>query len=543
MGSSLLIRIAFVICVTAWSAITIREPLWIDELHTLWSIQDDWHDVFVRSTEGNQSPLYFYFLKAYVELIQLPLKTIGFEFSSFNGIMLRSFSLIGWGILAWLMSGQILSSRKGLETKRKAVDLLIVSILFVGGLWLMSDRSGGFYATEARPYVWVAVACFLMMNTTIPRVGSSWQWLLYGLTAFYLHYTAIFVVGASFFLRSLARYRDVCSRRFIVYEGFVLALLMTPGLLYLWTLSKTSSQWAYFAGRSDLFTLLRVSPWFAWVCVPSLFVGLIWILRLKNTGPMALATGSSIRRLVVGTSFDAPPRASAHGSGKIPFSPLFVAVLLTLICLGTNWGLCFIGWAPLMHSRYLIGIYPAIWIAGMLLLTKLNCVRWVLAIGFLALGVQGWLQGSWPLWGRGEFIAWQRSEDWEMAFEVLQENKQAGDLVFLAPMLIETENQRLIDASSETRQDYFAFAIESLFTQRKLIAPEPIFVLANSPSSWTSTIEANLDSTNNIQGRIWLLARTSQPWTIVDAGKDRPFKRELMYQAGNLQLWQLQFLQ
>jgi len=153
------------------------------------------------------------------------------------------------------------------------------------------------------------------------------------------------------------------------------------------------------------------------------------------------------------------------------------------------------------------------------------------------------LQGSWPLWGRGEFIAWQRSEDWESAFKVLQQNRQTGDLVFLAPMLIETEDQELINASSETRQDYFAFAIESLFTQRKLIAPDPIFVLANSLSSWTSTIEANFDSTNNTKGQAWLLARTSQPWTIVDAGKDSPFNRELMYQAGNLQLWRLQFPQ
>jgi hypothetical protein len=196
-----------------------------------------------------------------------------------------------------------------------------------------------------------------------------------------------------------------------------------------------------------------------------------------------------------------------------------------------------------MHSRYLIGIYPAIWIAGMLLLTKLNCVRWVLAVGLLAIGVQGWLQGSWPLWGRGEFIAWQRSEDWESAFEVLQENMQAGDLVFLAPMLIETEDQQLIDASPETRRRYFAFAIESLFTQRKLIAADPIVVLANSPSSWASTIEANLDSTNNIKGQAWLLARTSQPWTIMDANEYKPFNNELMYQAGNLQLWRLQLPQ
>jgi hypothetical protein len=219
-------------------------------------------------------------------------------------------------------------------------------------------------------------------------------------------------------------------------------------------------------------------------------------------------------------------------------SLLHTVVWITFICIGTYWSLCYFGWAPLMHSRYLIGIYPAIWVAGILLLKRLNDFRWIVAIGLLAMSVQGWLQGSWPLWGRGEWIAWQRVEDWDKAFQVLKENKQKGDIVFLAPLLIETDDQRTIDTSAVTRKRYFAFPLESLSTASGQVAPESVVVLANSIPHWESTIEANFERMNYEKKSAWLLARTSQPWTIATASESK-FNRELLYQAGNLQLWRL----
>ncbi|MCY2974175.1 MAG: hypothetical protein NTW52_05855 [Planctomycetota bacterium] len=510
ISSLLFIRLVFVASIVAWSAVTIREPLWIDELHTLWSIQGDWEEVVTRSAAGNQSPLYFYLLKAYVEVVQLPLRIFGLDSMSSLGLILRSFSLIGWGLLAWLMSIQISSCWCRSESTSNGARGRLIAIFFVGGLWLMSDRTGGFYATEARPYVWVAVACGLMITKTTPTVGSSWRWLLYGVAAFYLHYTAIVVVAASFLLRSVAHYRNVTSRRLIFYEGFVLTLVMTPGLLHLSWLSKSSSQWAYFAGSSDLFTLLRISPWFAWVVMTAVFVGLA--SRFRWSDRMIATEESSLLQIVVWLAF---------------------------ICMVAHWSLCYFGWAPLIHSRYLIGTYPAIWIAGILLLKKLNNVRWIIAVGLLTMGVQGWLQGSWPLWGRGEWVAWQRVEDWDKAFEVLQQNKQADDVVFLAPLLIETEDQQTIDTSAVPRKRYFAFPIEALSIANGLVAPDPIAVLANSMSHWESTIEANFERMNYEKKSAWLLARTSQPWTIATASESK-FNRELLYQAGNLRLWRLQ---
>jgi hypothetical protein len=122
---------------------------------------------------------------------------------------------------------------------------------------------------------------------------------------------------------------------------------------------------------------------------------------------------------------------------------------------------------------------------------------------------------------------------------VLQENKQAGDVVFLAPLLIETDDQRTIDTSAVMRQRYFVFPIDSLSIASGQLAPESVVVLANSMSLWESTIEANFERINDEKKSAWLLARTSQPWTIATASESK-FNREILYQAGNLQLWRLQ---
>ncbi len=502
-------RLVFVACVVAWAAVTIREPLWIDELHTLWAIQGDWQEVVSRSAAGNQSPLYFYVLKVFVDVAQYSLQTLGLDSASFIGVILRSSSLIGWGMLSWWMSLAISSCFSGSEKSWGDAHGILIAILFVGGLWMMSDRTGGFYATEARPYVWVAVACSLMIIKATPTVGFSWRFVLYGVAAFYLHYTALAVIAAIFLLRSISCFRDGMNSRLILYEGFILAILMTPGLLHLAWLGKSSSQWAYFAGGSDLFTLLRIFPWFAWVLFTAVCVGMSDKFR-------------SLDRAI----------------SKEESSLFQVVVWLTVICLFTHWLLSFLGWAPLMHSRYLIGTYPAIWIAGMLLLKKLNDVRWIIAVGLFAMGVQGWLQGSWPLWGRGEWIAWQRVEDWDKAFDVLMQNKQTGDLVFLAPFLIETEDQQKMNSSPAPRQRYFKFPIEALSIAKGVPVPEQVVVLANSTSSWESTIKDNLVRMNDREQEAWLLARTSQTWTSSIASEYK-IDRELFYEGGNLQLWRL----
>ena len=89
MISAWIARVIFVISVMLWSTATIREPLWIDELHSVWCIEGDWQDVLPRATVGNQSPLYFYCLKAYVSLVEFTTESIGLELHRWFSVSIR----------------------------------------------------------------------------------------------------------------------------------------------------------------------------------------------------------------------------------------------------------------------------------------------------------------------------------------------------------------------------------------------------------------------------------------------------------------------
>ncbi len=42
---------------------TIHESFWIDELHSVWTLQAPWSELWNRASAGNQSVLYFALIK------------------------------------------------------------------------------------------------------------------------------------------------------------------------------------------------------------------------------------------------------------------------------------------------------------------------------------------------------------------------------------------------------------------------------------------------------------------------------------------------
>ena len=520
MSSTWIARVVFVISIMLWSIATIREPLWIDELHSVWCIEGDWQDVLPRATVGNQSPLYFYCLKAYVSLFQLTTEAIGLEPHRWFIVSIRFSSAIGWGVLAWLMSGELFPTRMTVKADFRTLSPKTMALLAIGIVWLISDRIGTFYSNEVRPYVWVSAVSFLLLKKTIPTEGTSWAFVAMGCVAFYLHYTTLFVIFVSWMIRGGNRHLSKRTLLPSLAEGVGLALLMIPGLNHLKTLLKSSSQWAYFAGEYDLMTVLRVTPWFSWIAI------MAFVLLLKFAF-------SRLRNKVSNVQTS----AMSQGQGLVANG-----IALTACCMAACWLLVVGGWAPLMHSRYLMGIYPAIWVVGMGLLASLNQPRWIMVVGLAAMGTNGWLQGSWPLWGKGDFVAWQRSEDWIAATKVLQDNIQKGDLLFFAPMLIETVDQAAMESASELKRQYFSFALSATLPQLDSIAVEQIHsihILSNSVGSWFSTIEHYRKELIGPSRQIWVLARTNQEWSGDDFSLHELSRVDTLYRAGNLTLWRL----
>jgi len=105
-----------------------NDYLWLDELHTGWTVSGSLADVYWRSVDGNQSPLFFYLCFAVVKLL------------GYSASTLRAVSLVGSILL--LVGLPLVVYR----ATRCAAAVLLIS------LFLMLDYDCIFYASEARPY-------------------------------------------------------------------------------------------------------------------------------------------------------------------------------------------------------------------------------------------------------------------------------------------------------------------------------------------------------------------------------------------------------
>ena len=195
-----------------------NDYLWLDELHTGWTVSGSLADVYWRSVDGNQSPLFFYLCFAVVKLL------------GYSASALRAVSLVGSFLL--LVGLPLVVYR----ATRCAAAVLLIS------LFLMLDYDCIFYASEARPYgmlQWIGglqALCFwrwsqpMLAGTAARRQRGLARWPVVSLLsaavvsthitgAWLLLAEAIFVV-LSCLLRRMWPPREVwkCAALFLVFS-------------------------------------------------------------------------------------------------------------------------------------------------------------------------------------------------------------------------------------------------------------------------------------------------------------------------------------
>ena len=164
-------------CLTwRWSAM--QSSLWVDELHTSWVVADGWGEVVHRAHQGNQSPLYFFLLRAWVGWVGSSEFTLRLP-SLLSGLLLALG--VSWLAIRW--------------TRDHGLGLL-------AGLLIASDSRFIFYATEARPYALLQCLAFWHILAACrrwesPAIRRRLEFLLTGAGLFYVHYTGALVWGAS----------------------------------------------------------------------------------------------------------------------------------------------------------------------------------------------------------------------------------------------------------------------------------------------------------------------------------------------------------
>lgn len=126
------------------------DPLWLDELHSVWVIQHDATSIQVAAAKGNQAPLYFWILNAVS--FQNPQDPISIRWLSILCAGLSTAS-VGFFIYFWTRS-----------LSGSALGVLLTAI----------DPNFVFYGSEARPYSMLALV-------------ALWQFFTFSLCLFPRH--------------------------------------------------------------------------------------------------------------------------------------------------------------------------------------------------------------------------------------------------------------------------------------------------------------------------------------------------------------------
>ena len=420
-------------------AVTAGQSLWVDELHTAWSVDGTLGQVVARARAGNQPPLYFW-------LVWFVTRVVGT-----SEISLRLPSLLA-GSASVVVAASMVRHATG-SWRLAGLTSLLVAV----------DPQAVDFAREARPYACVQllallqVACFVRLH----RGGAWWirpAWVVLSWAMFFTHYTsALLLLAEATFLVLAWPVRSWQLRRDAA--GWLLDFLLCAAGMVL-----AASPLGEIAGSSRQLGSVRAAGRLdadaATVCgarVRRLAGRCVGIAGCR----VALARPSLERA--------SPDRRDAALRACWYLVPVFAAWLATQQ-----------DWARLFFRRYLIvvGLVPMMTsgVLGTLLPPGRTRAVYIVSV-LLIVGV--WLVSVQPL--TGDSAWWQhRHEDWRAAVAWINSESTEPHLpVYLRPGLIEDDALRSRD--DPALAEYCRFPLAGIY--RLQIDPSSIVVLP-STRSW-----------------------------------------------------------
>ncbi len=441
-------------------AVTVRESLWVDELHTAWCVEGPFGDVASRARAGNQPPMYFWMLwfvtrvLGYSEIsLRLPSLLAG----------IASLVLCAIAVRRWTGSGWL-----GLLT----------------GLCVAGDPQAIDFAREARPYAFVQSLSLVHVGLLLRlQRDRRWPirlaWIGLAWTMFYCHYTtAVLLLGEMAYLVVSGLRRPRPERR-VVIDWVLDFALCGVGMLAAWLplveIAGRRQNWARFVPRSDASQIVR------------LFAGEVYVLQ---TAVLAIV----LAIVVYGRGQRWSPRRLVVGR-------LILCGCWYLVPVVAAWILTYQDWARLFFRRYLIvvGLVPMI-IGGVLggLLPRDKTRVTYAGLAFLLVLIS-WSGGR-P-WSSESPWRTHRRENWRAAVGWV--NSLSADRalpVYLRPGLIEDDALRQRDDRS--LREYCRFPLHGLY---RLDQEPPSWTILPSTASWQWTERQRQPLQQH--GAAWLILR------------------------------------
>lgn len=502
----------------------LAESLWLDELHTSWSISGSWQEIASRSAAGNQTPLYFW-ISAFTQ------QTLGHPGGQHPEWILRMPSVIAWliaiGLVIWQVGtkARICEPCERIFTKEQDGNLVgIQSWLFALCIasWIVLDRLQWFFATEARPYAFVQLLSLagwccveaivqsdrrLKLNNppiSMPRstklVGAApiVVWCVLSVTSIYMHLTAIlpvtlqWLVGSGLAWWKIQKQGDsgetggtsgsaIAFQAKWTFAAIGVGLALLPILQLAFPVWHRRSQWAAFASDVSIYRATSMFP-FVPVLLCVLIAGIIDRAWHKKSQRLSIASET---RWIWWSAM---------------LGPWLVAWMVTAL-----------GIAPIFHQRFVIASACPIFIVGALELLRCRhiALRWIACLA-VAIAIV-YSQGSSSVWRAGSLVGNLRGEDWRAATQWVHERIEPGESLLCSSGLIEANasatsplNLPLAPAFAE----YLSFPLLGQYRiadstgQNATVTP-----LLGDHRQWASQTMALLNSNPNQPTRLWMFYR------------------------------------
>jgi hypothetical protein len=392
------------------------DSLWVDELHTAWTIRDGFGQIASRAAIGNQTPWYFWGLWFWTRLV------------GDQEIWLRLPSVLAVSLASGLIAAEACKT-----SGSRVFGVLAGSLLAV-------DRNSIYFGSEARVYGLVVLASTILWISVVRLISGEAEsanqrkWLLgvgiCVLSLVLLHITtALTVVGILAAVLVLVSGRRKTKLRITLCTVLPMAAALGiswPNIAAVWSRRR---RWDAFGATESFEDVFAMWPWTAWLAVPLTVWVLEWavgrLLRSEQSEQSEQSERSDGRDVVP------QARGVLIAWGAV--------VMITLVC----WTTSRLEIAPIWHRRFVVAALPlaayggaGVWYA---VLSKIRWhgLRWI-GVAALVLGFASW-QGTVSITAREPLNRVRRVENWRSAVTTIHRQRIESAPVLVAAELIESE--------------------------------------------------------------------------------------------------------
>lgn len=315
-----------IVLLGAWiRGLHLNEGLWLDELHTSWTIAEGPGEIQARAAAGNYSPLYFYLVWA---------------------------SAAVWGESEWSL--RLPSFLAGLATIVAAYAIVLrwtqsALLALLAATLVTLDSTAIWYSAEARPYALVqlgALGAMWLFGEMVesPTAFGRAALVLLAALLFYLHFTtALLALGALayYVVRRVQRgeWPDYCPR-LAALDGTVMLFVCLPAAGQVWEIAGRREAWAMFLQRPTPIDLAYGLPTLCYLVMPWVFVWVVQWLPIGQVSPQVIAPEEE-RQAAEAT------QATNH--------ELWLAWCWIALPMVATWAVASSDLARLFSTRYLVG--------------------------------------------------------------------------------------------------------------------------------------------------------------------------------------------